>query len=387
MKKIAIVTPTYYEEAGGGAERYSVETAKLLSRKFDVTIFTTTARDYRTWKNEFHEGETFSNNIRILRYKVDSGRRMFFFNKYHNALMDKFPDQTEKEEEEWLIRQGPISFNLLKSIEENKEEFDRFIFFTYLYHPIVYGIRIVKEKSIVITTLHDEKPAYFSIYRKTFTPDIYYWFSTPEEKKVFQNIFNFNPPNYSIIGMNIEMPELKILPVAEESYVLYIGRIESGKGVRDLIDYFIEWKKYRNNNLKLVLIGSGEVIKTDSDDIIFKGYVSDDLKYSYIGKCLFFINPSPLESFSISTMEAWIFEKAVLVNKSCLPLKGHCERSNGGLYFSNQESFDATMDYLMIHQNERELMGKNGKLYTEKNYSSEIIFKKFCMVLEELSLQ
>ncbi len=43
-------------------------------------------------------------------------------------------------------------------------------------------------------------------------------------------------------------------------FVLYAGRRESGKNTPLLVDLFCKYKEYNQNKLKLVLIGSGDVI-------------------------------------------------------------------------------------------------------------------------------
>ncbi len=47
------------------------------------------------------------------------------------------------------------------------------------------------------------------------------------------------------------------------------------------------------------------------------------------------ILPSKFESLSISVLEAMTLSKPVIVNGICDVLKGHCVKSNGGLYYKN----------------------------------------------------
>ena len=91
---------------------------------------------------------------------------------------------------------------------------------------------------------------------------------------------------------------------------------------------------------------------------------------------------SHLESFSIVVMESWLLEVPVLVNSESEILRAHCNRSNAGLYYSDQDSFSATMDYLLANPDKRVKMGVNGKHYVEKNYTREIVKKKLFNLVE-----
>lgn len=262
-----------------------------------------------------------------------------------------------------------------------------------MYYPTVYGLPIVKNKSICLLTLHEEIPIHFSIYKKLFTNEISYCFNTVEELQLFQEVYGFQPNHYSIVGMNINIPtiseknsrlEHQFVP---KDYVVYVGRLDRGKKVYELIEYFLNWKSQTFYNVQLVILGEIPKKSKFSKDIIFTGYVSDESKYLYIRHSLFVINPSPLESFSIVTMEAWSLEKAVLVNGHSIVLKRHCERSHGGLYYTCKQSFFATMDFLLSNPNERSIMGENGRRYVELNYREEVIEEKLNNLVQKLLKQ
>ena len=117
-----------------------------------------------------------------------------------------------------------------------------------MYYPIVYGIPLCKNKSIIIPTLHDEIVAYFPIYKDLLSVDLIYSFNTPEELEVYKKIYNRVPEKYSIIGTCITLNPISIpdKPNIYGNYILYVGRVDSGKGVGQLISFFKEWKKRYN---------------------------------------------------------------------------------------------------------------------------------------------
>ncbi|HMV41797.1 MAG TPA: glycosyltransferase family 4 protein [Leptospiraceae bacterium] len=382
-KKIALISPIFSPNISGGAERHAISFAELLSEDYDLEILTTKALDYITWKNVIKEDtETFHASL-VRRFKVKETRNIKSFNRYHARLIHKLPNISEKEMEKWIQKQGPYCPDLIHFIRENQHKYDVFIFMTYLYYTTIYGMSEIKNKSICVTTLHDEPPAYFPIYKKILTNEISYSFNTPEERDLFVKIFSYKPKHYSIIGLHVDQPAIVHLPKPKGNYVVYIGRIDAGKGIYTLIEKFLEWRNKYNEEIDLVLIGGGEQVLA-SEHVRFTGYISEEEKINYLKNALFLINPSHLESFSIVVMEAWLLEIPVLVNAESEILKAHCIRSNAGLYYSDQENFEATFNYLLDHPETRKKMGRNGRLYVEMNYTRDKVKQKLLSLVESI---
>ncbi|MBP9889017.1 MAG: glycosyltransferase family 4 protein [Leptospiraceae bacterium] len=383
-KKIALVSPIFSHHISGGAEKHALNFAELLSQEFELEILSTQALDYITWKNVIpQKAEKFGEAL-IRRFPVKQSRSIKTFNRFHEKLIQKIPEISEEEMFQWMKLQGPYCPELIDFIHQNENTYDVFIFMTYLYYTTIYGIEKVKNKSICVTTLHDEPPAYFPIFKKTLTNEITYSFNTPEERDLFKKIYSYEPEKYSIIGMHIDAPSVFSLKSPDFEYILYIGRIDAGKGVFTLIEQFTEWKNKYNSNLKLVLIGGGEH-GLAGENVIFTGYISEEEKVNYLKHTLFLVNPSHLESFSIVVMESWLLEIPVLVNADSEILRAHCNRSNAGLYYSDQDSFSATMNYLLLNSDIRRKMGANGKRYVEMNYTRDIVQKKLFSLVNSIS--
>ena len=83
-------------------------------------------------------------------------------------------------------------------------------------------------------------------------------------------------------------------------------------------------------------------------------------------------------------LEAFEFKKPVLVSGHCAVLKGHCEKSNGGLYFYGVEDFCECLNLLMKYKDLRNAMGNNGKDYVDKNYQWDIIIDKFKYFIDNM---
>ncbi|MDE6971291.1 MAG: hexosyltransferase, partial [Eubacterium sp.] len=106
MKKIAIINQRYGAEVNGGSESYTKLIAEHLRSYFDVTVLTTTAINYDTWKNEYPAGPEKVNGVRVLRFPIRRERSMQIFrivNKCTFALK-KIHIHTDRM---WVNAQGP----------------------------------------------------------------------------------------------------------------------------------------------------------------------------------------------------------------------------------------------------------------------------------------
>ncbi|PJZ69959.1 glycosyl transferase [Leptospira perolatii] len=420
-RRLAIVTPIFSDRVSGGSERLIYLYSLLLSKHYEVTVLSTRSLDYLTWKNQIPVKElslvqlgpdtekrissewmqmSEEDKIRVLRFSVEKERNIKEFNKFSEKLFRQEGPRSlfgksgqiiksEEQEGKWIEMQGPYCPDLISYIETNERDYDLFIFVSYLYFPMVYGLPLVSRKSVVIPTLHDEPPAKLSIYKKIFKDDSAYCFNTPEERELFEKIFGFTPSLEAVIGMHLSS-DIGISKVNKQIdstlRFLYVGRIDEGKGVMQLAEFFANWQKKSARNDQLLIAGKGDEKLLQRlgkyKGVKPIGFLEESEKIRQILNADVLINPSPMESFSIILMEAWIREVPVLVNGRSDVLKGHCLRSNGGLYYSDQESFSAVAEYLATHPYERFEMGSNGRKYVEANFNSLTVEKKLTNILE-----
>ncbi|MCR4648762.1 MAG: glycosyltransferase family 4 protein [Lachnospiraceae bacterium] len=388
MKKIAFINQRYGLEVVGGSEYYTRLIAEHLKDKFEVEILTTKALDYVTWENHYEKDVEDINGITVRRFNVDKERDSAKFNQFTGEILKPGYQRTAKDERDWVDAQGPFCPELVKYISENKDNYDLFIFVTYLYYTSCIGMREVFEKSVFIPTAHDEPYINFSIYEDIFKKCQAIIFLTDEEKEFVQNKFNnSNIPNV-VTAVGIDMPE--DYSVDDDSfkkkygdYVIYVGRIDASKGCDTLFEYFQEYKKRNNNDLKLLLMGKDVMGIPEHKDIINLGFVSEEDKFAGVLNAKALILPSPFESLSISVLEALQVETPVIVNGKCEVLKGHCIKSNAGLYYKNYPEFEGCLNYMLDHEDVRLEMGRLGKKYVDSFYRWDIVVNKISELFEK----
>jgi glycosyltransferase involved in cell wall biosynthesis len=386
--KIAFIVQRYGLEVNGGAELLCRLIAEHLSKYHDVEVITTCAKDYITWRDEYKPGKDNVNGITVWRFPVDAPRDIQNFNKISEKISRE--SHNKEDEIEWMKQQGPYSTKLLDFITSNKYAHDYFIFVTYLYCTTFFGLPIVKEKAILVPTAHDEPPIYFSIFESLFRLPKAIIFNTEEEKKFVESKFITQDIPNDTVGIGIDVPE-KIDPddfktkYKVDTFIIYAGRIDESKGCGELFEYFLRYKKETQSKIKLVLLGKPVMKVPKHPDILSLGFVSEQDKFNGIKASQLLVMPSKYESFSMVIMEAWLCNKAVLVNGDCKVLKGHATKSNGGLWYQNYEEFRECLKLLLSNEILRDKMGRNGKSYAEENYSWNKVEEKYLRLLKELS--
>ncbi len=389
--KVNLIISRYGNEITGGAERHCKDIAGILPEEWEIHIHTTTAKDYKTWKNEYTPGTTQEGNIILHRYKVDETRNLQTFNHFSEKLKKLYPHHSLRHEWNWLKKQGPFSSSFFRFLKEEVNNSDINIYFSYLYYPTVYGLMNSRIPSVLVPMLHDEFPAYLKLYKSIFTQNRFYVFNAPEEQDLFFRIYGFHPEHSALIGTYVDFPPEQLLQSdqkPEKLYILMIGRLDMGKGILDLINDFVEWKSISQNNLELWIAGKDTETmekKIRKPFLKFLGYISEEEKAYYIREAAAIINPSSLESFSILLMESWAQGRPVIVNANSPVTKGHCVRSNGGLFYKDKESLFSILNLLVRERSLFERMGRNGREYVRKNFLKEIVKNKWLSFLERVT--
>lgn len=385
-KKILFVVQRYGLEVNGGAELHCRQLAERLKDEYGVSVLTTCAIDYVTWKNEYKEGIEYINGVKVIRKKVDFERNQKEFNKI-SAKLNNEKDNINLGIE-WQKAQGPHSSELIKYLKAHKDDYNVIIFLTYLYYTTYFGLQVAPEKSILIPTAHDEPPIYYGIFNETFNLPRAILYSTTTERDFVNKRFKNNYIESDIVGLGVDINEntqdidLEKTFGIKDDFVIYVGRIDESKGCKEMFEYFLEYKKYYNNNLKLVLAGKSAMEIPKNKDIVALGFVSEEEKVSLIKKSKLLILPSKFESLSLSTLEAMYCSKPVLLNGECEVLKDHAILSNGGLYYENKWEFIETLNFMIRHPEIMKKMGKNGIKYVNKNYKWDIVIKKLEKAVE-----
>lgn len=386
-KKIALVNQRYGSEVNGGSEYYTRQLAEHLIDRYDVEILTTKALNYDTWENYYTEDVEEINGVRVRRFDVDKKRSVWGM-RINGRIRRYFPRLREQAELRWVEAQGPCSTGLINYIESNKDNYDVFIFVTYLYYSTAVGLEKVADKAILVPTAHDEPYIYFDIYRHIFEKAAGLIYLTPEEKDFVEKLFDVkNKPNV-VSGSGVELPaDINNDRYREkfnitDDYIIYVGRIDLEKGCKEMFEAFLQYKKqYPYDRTKLVLMGKAMIDIPKHNDIVYQGFVSESDKFDGISGAKALWLPSKYESLSIAVLEAMSLGVPVMVNGECEVLKGHCIRSGAGVYYTSTKEAPEKLRQLMTSDEE---MADKARQYIQENYQWENIVTGICEVMETI---
>ncbi len=382
MQTIAFVTPWYGEDISGGAE---AELRGLVHHLWDagvdLEVLTTCVRDFRSdWSVNYHPAEkTTCAGIPVRRFPVRS-RNTSTFDPINAKLMN---NQKISAEEENVFQQEMVnSPQLYQYISEKSDQYSLFVFIPYMFGTTYYGIQACYKKAILIPCLHDEAYAHMDIFRKCFSKAAGMVFLSEPEMILAQRLYGVSGKTFQNLGAGVDTNYRGDADRFRKKYhikgpfLLYAGRKEAGKKVDILLQYFVEFRRRNPSDLKLVLLGGGDVA-IPSGDIIDLGFVPIQDKYDAYAAAAVFCNPSQLESFSIVIMESWLAGRPVLVNGDCAVTTDFVQKANAGLYYQNYPEFEKCLQYLLANAETAEQMGRNGRSFVLENFAWDVIVKRY----------
>lgn len=383
--RIAIIVQRYGVEVNGGAELEARLVAEHLAPYLQVEVLTTCARDYMTWQNEYPAGVETINGIPVRRFPVRAPRQVAQFDQFTAKILAA--PATWYDQVEWMARQGPDVPALFEFLRAQHHRYDLLIFYTYLYATTFIGLQIAPQKSILVPTAHDEPWIYFDLFRTVFHLPRGLIFNSPEEQVLVRRLFHNEYIPGAVLGVGIEVSPGASQRLLDADYILYMGRVDRSKNCDELFRYFIEYKRVTHDPIKLVLLGSLMMPVPAHPDIVALGYVSDAERFTWLQHAQAFVMPSQNESLSMATLEAWAMGVPVLVNGAAIVLKGHCQRSGGGLYYNGEDEFATCLQQLLHDKETHRTFGQRGKNYIAQFYRWERIEYDYITFLRQIYKQ
>ncbi|MCI0673454.1 MAG: glycosyltransferase, partial [Myxococcaceae bacterium] len=379
-RKVALVVQRY-GDVGGGAERHAQWIAERLAREVDLTVLTTCASDHLTWANTFPPGEERVGRVRVLRFPSVRTRTMRRFNALSRELFAA--PQPRVSEEQWVAAQGPDAPGLLRHLAEEADGYDAFVFFTYLYAPTVLGLPLVARKSLLVPTAHDEPPLRFRIYDEVFTSPRALLCNTPEEETLIRRRFP-HAARGRVVGVGVDAHEGRERRFREkygftEPYLLYVGRLEPGKGIPELLKHHARLRARFHDAPQLLLAGT-KAMELKGDGVRYLGRISDEDKHDALAGALAAVVPSQYESLSLLTLEAFAQGTPAIVNGRSEVLAGQAARSGAGIAYTDADSF---VDAVRRAGELRDVFGKKGRAFA-RQHTWERVMDAYREELEKL---
>jgi len=407
--RIAFIVQRYGTEIFGGAEYHCRLIAERVADKHQVDVLTTCARDYITWKNEYPEGSDRLRGVAVRRFANARMRDIEAFNKYSDWIFNT--KHSRQDEMEWLKQQGPWCPGLVDYLERHHSNYDALVFFTYLYAPTVLGIRVAPSKSLLVPTAHDEPALRLGLYREVFSSAAGVAWNTEVERRFVTSMFHLRAVVEDVVGCGVDLPEGEAFAAdtdeplepprdtgmgreplpphlegpanafrrrhrVHDPFVLYGGRIDPGKGCEELLEYFQTYVK-EGGDASLMLMGVKLMPLPDDPRVRFAGVLPEEERLHALAAATVVVVPSPHESLSLVTLEAFAVGTPVLANARSEVLVEHCRQSNAGLYYADRFEFVDALKLLMRDDKLRAALGRQGKAYVNRHYRWSTILSKY----------
>jgi glycosyltransferase involved in cell wall biosynthesis len=373
--RLAIVVQRYGAEVNGGAEGHARALARVLLANYDIDVLSSRAIDYQTWAPHYPAGESWLDGCRVLRFDHPARARR---GRQHMPLRHKLRWRLRR----WLARagqpevaqpngndhhdgldylrdQGPTMPGLLAHLAEHGDGYDAVIFFTALFHPTACGVLVQPERSLLVPTLHDEKPMFLPHFHRVFRAPRCILFNTASEAALARRLYGDDLPPQLVCGLGVDIPgdaaraaDRAALPALQQRwglrqpYLLYLGRVDSAKGCDRLFDYHLALPAALRARLPLVVAGHPVIPVPAHADIIATGFVGEAERDALLEGALALVNPSPNESLSLVVLEAMARGKPVLVNGGCAVLADHVTASGTGACFHDARSYGLAVQAL-----------------------------------------
>jgi len=378
--RLAFVIQRYGLEVNGGAEMHCRLLAERLARRHQVEIFATRALDYLEWRNHYREGTEVVNGIPVHRHTVKRTRNARAFASLSNLCFHEA--HTREEEEAWVRENGPFSPALVKAVARERERFDRVLFYCFRYYHSYHGLPAVKERALLVPTAEEDPAVHLGIMKAVFNMPRGLVYLTPEEQALVEDASGNRALPSVVIGSGLDLPrpdpalDFRAKHGLVRPFLLYVGRIDKNKGCLTLFAYFRKFRQETGAEVDLVLAGRSVISIPDDPHVRHVGFISEEEKVAALGQCRLLVIPSPYESLSVITLEAWKLGVPVLANARCKVLMGQCLRANGGLFYHGYAEFAEALSLLLADDALAASLGQQGRRYVERECSWETIDAK-----------
>ena len=392
-RRVAVVVQRFGDGLLGGAEWHARALIAALAEHHEVTVLTSCAADARTWSMHFEPGEQQVDNVCIRRFahpvRNAGGRARVPRRHKLRFLLRRAVDwlglqavarptgNDRLDGIEYLQRQGPHCRGLVDELVASKTRYDVVVFVTALYFPTAIGLPAWGRRSILIPTLHDEKAMYLPWFHRVFAAAGLTLFNTNSERDLAHRLYPCSAGDGSVVGAGVlvRSPTLDQIVASRgrfglpARYLIYVGRIEKGKGCGDLL---AAWSSIARQapDAVMVFVGQGDLRIGMLPQVRCTGFVNDRDRDALVAGAAALLMPSRFESLSLVLLEAFALGVPAVVNDDCPALSDHVRASGAGDTCSTSVQWQQAMLHSLERTSEeRQRLGARGRQYVDARYS------------------
>lgn len=388
--RVAFVPLRYGPQIVGGSEALTREIAMgLAGRGWYVEVLTTRVIDHLTWGNDLPEGAERADGLTVRRFSTVhhwSLPGLRAQRQIQEGIMPAIDDQWTWVS--WRITVPDLFHHLLR----HGHDYDAVVFSPYMFWNTTVCLPAVAANAVSMPCLHDESYARMAVMRPVLSSPRSVWFLSEPEHQLAHRLGPV-AERHTVTGAGMHVPGrydadgFRSRHGISRPFLLYAGRREKDKGWGWLLDAFADAVKGGLEGVDLVTFGHGVVEPPPeiADRVVDLGFVSEEDRNDAFAAALAYVQPSRMESFSRTVMEAWLAGTPVLAIDGSEVVGWHCRRSGGGLLFSDGDDLRRLVTDLQAHPDRGDQMASLGRDYVLREYSWPVVLDRIEEDLSALS--
>ena len=369
---IAVVSATAGSNVGGAEAMLRDVATGLAERDWQVEMLTTAAEDIYTWANVAEVGSRDEGLLTVRRFEA-VGLTQPLRDRLSNRILagDKL---TMAEQYRWA-NAGMRVPGLYDFLVEHGRDYQAIVCGPYMFWAALVLADVAPERTVLFPCLHDEPFARLDLYKFMMRSVRGLWFQTDPEFQLASSL-GLVGDRYSFVGSavtnpgSVDVASFRSRYDVEGDYLFFAGRREWGKGWPQLMEDLAFAAEVLGDCLPLVTCGVGEIgslgERLGVRDI---GVVPDDDRASGQAGALAYVQPSAMESFSRTVLEAFLLGTPVVANWHSAVVRWHCERSGAGLTYSNRYEFAECMRLLRERPQDLRSLAQSGPSYVRNEFT------------------
>jgi glycosyltransferase involved in cell wall biosynthesis len=396
-RRVAVVVQRYGPGLAGGAEWHARSLVAALRPHHEVTVLTSCAADARRWDMAFPPGTEVLDGVTVRRFaqppRNEGGRaRVPLRHKLRMLLRALFDaaglprvaaprGDPVHDGHLFLQRQGPACAGLLEALRQGAADYDAVVFFTALYQPTAEGLPLWGARSVLVPTLHDEKPMYLPWFRRVFAAAGETLWNSAAEQRLARRLYGADAGGGRVVGaaVDVQMPSPQQVAAVRQRhgvparYLVYVGRIEKGKGCGRLL---AAWRAVAPQaaDAALVFVGKGSMPIETTAQVRCTGFVADEERDALIAGAAALVMPSRHESLSLVLLEALALGVPALADAGSEVLADHLRDSGAGeAYRGTRQLRQGLLRALARPAAERQRLGDAGRRHVALHYGHDVV--------------
>ena len=388
--RVAFVPLRYGPQIVGGSEALTREIAMgLAGRGWVVDVLTTRVVDHQSMADELPEGVEETDGLRVHRFST----RLQASRPGRRAQLMIQEDRLPPPDLQWTWVSWRFTMpDLFHHLLRHGDAYDAVVFSPYMFWNTTVGLWAVGDNAVVMPCLHDESYARLAVMRPVLADPASVWFLSEPEHRLAHRLGPV-AERHLVTGAGVHVPGsydpdgFRARHGIDRPFILYAGRREKDKGWGWLLETFAEAVTAGLDGVDLVTFGSGTVEVPDrlAGRVVDLGFVSETDRDSAFAAALAYVQPSRMESFSRTVMEAWLAGTPVLAVEGSEVVSWHIERSGGGLVFADGATLAGLVGDLVARPDRAAEMAGRGRRYVLREYDWPVVLDRIEADLNRLA--